>query len=140
MRIQAALVFVVALNMLFFLGQGAVNDINPSGTQFFNYENSFISEFDSGDYVLDEDFELPTTQQPQPSGIGGTVQNFFTDVFTSIKNWFLGATGIGYLIAIFNAVPNFLASIGLPQQVVFAIGFFWHAIQIGLFVMWLKGN
>ena len=56
-----ALVFVLTLNIFFFFGQTAVNEINPGGTQFFNYEGSHIARHDQGNYTLPQD---PTTILP----------------------------------------------------------------------------
>ena len=133
------LAFILALNMVFFIAQVSADKINPDeSTNFFNYEGSLIEGFDAGDYTLNESLEgaLPESS--------GAVQvedgNIFTDVFKSIKNWFSDKIGNSYLWNAVNAVPNFLKIIGLPKEIVFAIGFFWHALTLFVFISFIAGR
>lgn len=132
-----ALIFVLALNAFFFWAQTATNDINPGGTQFFNYAGSHIARYDQGNYTLPTD---PTTSIPStvPS-ISPTTGNIFTDAWSATTNWLYTNTGIGYLIAIVNTVPNFLQAIGLPAAFAYGIGYIWYVFSIMILFLFIRG-
>lgn len=142
MKIITALGFILAINLFLFWSQLGVNALaEESGvttTEFFTYGDSMIADYDTGNYTLDEDVSgvLPSGQ----GSIEPESGNFFTDTFSTIKNWFLESTGLSYLIGIVNAFPNFLKNIGLPAAMAFGLGFFWHALTIFLIVAFIKGN
>jgi len=134
-----ALAIILAINTFFFLGQVAIEKINPGGDiTFYNYKGSMIEGFDSGNYTIDETIQnkLPSSS----SAVGVEEGNFFTDTFAAIKDWALNTTGLRYVLNIINAVPNFLKAIGLPQEVAFALGVFWHGLSFFLLVVFLKGG
>ena len=103
-----------------------------------------IGEYNAGNYTLDENVagELPTTQVAvAPSDLNPN--GFFTDIWQSLSSWFTDTSvgrGITYLLNIVNAFPHFLSVIGTPQEIVFAIGFFWHALTVFLIVIFFKGG
>jgi len=126
------------MNVLLFFAQLGMSHANPgSETVIFNYKDSILADYDSsGNYTLN-DFdgtELPTSQSQVD-----TEGNFFTDTFSTVKNWLLDITGFNYLISIVNSVPNFLKII-LPIEIAYAIGVLWHAFTVFLIVMFIKGS
>ena len=138
MKIALALIVIMSINVYFFLGQVAIQNINPNAPEFFTYDGSLLSDYDAGNFTIDEDIKdnLPTG--------GGSVSpstgNVFTDTFTSVKNWFLGVTGLNYLIGIVNGFPNWLKSTGLPIEWTFALGALWQAITFFLVVAFVVGR
>ena len=144
MKVTGALVFILAMNVMFFLGQTAVLKVNPDGPVFFNENENMIGSYNNGNYTLNENIagELPTTEiavSPDTTDSGG----YFTDVWQSLSAWFTDTsvgTGITYLLNIVNAFPHFLSVIGAPIEIVFAIGFFWHALTVFLIVVFFKGG
>ena len=140
MKIISALLFILALNFFLFMTQTGIDKVSEaegvSASNFFNYDGSMISDFDSGNYTLEEDVsgDLPSgTGQIEPES-----GNFFTDTFATMKNWLLETTGLKYLLGIVNAFPNFLKQIGLPPELSFGLGFLWHALTLFLAVAWIK--
>lgn len=132
-----ALAIILSINVFLFMGDYAVRDISGQSTGLINYQNDMIGKFDKGNYTLSEDV---TTNLPSGEGsISPETGNFFTDTFSSIKNWFLETTGLDYLLGIVNAVPNFLKRF-LDPVLAYAIGFFWHALTIFLIVNFIKGG
>lgn len=132
-----ALVFVLSLNMFFFFEQQAVNDINPGGTQFFTYAGSHIGGFDQGNYTLPSD---PTSAIPvTTTSVSPTTGNIFTDAWSATTNWLLNTTGISYLIAIVNTVPNFLKALGLPAAFAFGVGYLWYAFSVMIVILFIRG-
>jgi len=143
MKIILALAVMLSINMFLFLGQisvdyVAVNELaTTSGSQFFDYEGSTLSDYDSGDYVLNSSSDLPEAE----GSISPDTGNFFIDPIGSLKGWFSGVSqGVSYFKGIISAVPNFLKSIGLPKEVSFALGFFWHSLTLFLAVMLIWGR
>jgi hypothetical protein len=139
MKLAIALLVVLAIDVMFFMGQTAITDINPTGIEFYNYENgSVIGSFDKGGYVLENDVKakLPDSE----GSVNPETGNIFTDTFNSIKDWFVDTTGIGYVIDIVNAVPNFLKSLGFPVAFSFALGALWHAMTLFLIVAFMWGR
>lgn len=139
-----ALVIVLSINVLFFLGQFAMNDINPTGTKFYDCEGNIMSEFELSNckgayFEVDQSYglgNLPTAE----SGVSPETGNIFTDIFTTAKNWLLQKSGLGYILSILGAPVTFLSSIGLPNAFVFAIGTLWYAITFFLIIAWLLGK
>lgn len=138
MKYVMGLAFVIALNMLLFLSQVSTLNINPDGPVYFNYNGSIISEFDKGNYTLDENVEsrLPSSEATISEDTG----NWFTDVWNSIKSWVGEKTKAKYVMMAITAVPNFLKTIGFHPSIVFALGFAWYSLMLFLLVMVFKGG
>lgn len=136
------LMFILAFNVFLFFGQSAVDGLaaseNVSSQNFFDYQDSLIGQYDTGNYTINQDIagELPESQAKVEPDTG----NIFTDTFSSIKGWLLKTTGAQAFINWFTALPNFLSVIGLPAPIVFGIGVFWHILTIYLFVTLLTGR
>jgi hypothetical protein len=140
MKLVEALAIILAIDMMFFLGQAAILNINPDApTSIFTKSDSLIKSFDIGDnYTLNEDVvsELPSSINTVSTSGG----NIFTDTWNAVKNWFLESTGIKFLLDIVNALPNFIKACGAPIEVSFAIGAFWHILTLFLVISYLKGD
>ena len=143
--VTGALAFILAINVFFFLGQVVTDHINPDGPVFFHENENLIGEYNAGNYTLDENVlaELPNTEIAVSPDTDGSSSGFFTDVWQSITGWFSDTTigrGTSYILNIVNAFPHFLSVIGTPKEIVFALGFFWHALTVFLIVIFLKGG
>lgn len=133
------LIFVVVLDAFFFMGQLAVNDINPtSGTQFFDTSGSIAAQNDMGNYTLNEDVlgKLPAGE----GSVSPETGNIFTDIFSSMKAWIADTTGLNYIVAYINAFPNFLKILNLPAAFVFVVGSAWHTINVFALILLLWGR
>lgn len=138
MRVESALVVILAINMFLFLGQTAVDNINPGGQDFFNLDGSVLGQLNAGNYTLDEDVtsKFPSSQNT----VNPTSGDIFTDPFGTIKKWLFNNPVIQYVVGIINAVPNFLKATGFPVEVVWALGAFWHGLTLFLLVSWALGR
>lgn len=144
MKVSTALAVVLAVNVMLFLGQLGVSaiaqdELNNTGSIFYTYDGSLMSDFDTGsNYTLNQDIasKLPDNE----GSISPETGSFFTDMFSTMKNWFLETTGFKYVFAIVNAVPNFLKIIIPIQEVSFALGFFWHVLTLFLVVSFIRGG
>lgn len=136
--IVQALVIVLALNVLLFLAQTAMTDLNPGGVQIFNFDESYLDQFNNGNFTLDEDVsnDLPSSANTVAVDVGG---NFFTDTFATIRDWLVDTIpGVRLLLNVVNAVPNFLKSFGMPAELSFALGVMWHAIVFIFVLIFIK--
>ena len=142
-NLTMALVFVLVLNVLMFLGQASVMNLNPEGTQFHNREGTMLESFNKGE--LDEDPVLDTQSTtdslPEAEGtISATTGNLFTDTFASITNWFAKKTGLAYLSGIVSAPYNMLKAMNLPNDFVYAMGTLWYGLTLFLIVAFFWGK
>ena len=143
-NITNALVIVMSINVVFFLAQIGMTEINPLGTQFYNCEGNIMSEFEidncQGEYYLVDDSKAASALPEGEGSVSPETGNFFTDIFNSARSWLVDSAGIGYLVGIVSAPVSFLNSIGLPAAFVFAIGTLWYSITFFLFIAWLLGR
>ena len=135
--ILTAIFFVLALNTIIFMTGQAITHINPSGEINYYDSNEHMNTYNQGNYSLKQ---ATSTDLPSAEASVSNDGNFFTDIFSTMKNWFLDATGLGYLLDIINTVPNFLKAMGLPNEISFAIGYLWHVLGLFLIVAWLKSG
>jgi hypothetical protein len=131
--------FVTVLNVLMFLGQAAMLDLNPTGTDFYNCNGSIMNEFGSCEsYVIDTEGvggDLPTAE----GSISPTTGNLFTDTFSSIKTWI--STKLTFITQILAAPYNLIKAIpGLPEAFVYAMGTLWYIISLIIVVAFLWGR
>lgn len=138
-NLTTAFLIVLCINVLLWFSQIAITDINPEGTQFFNYDGSMISDFDAGNHTLND--ENVGDFLPETSGsISPETGNFWTDPIGSIKEWFMDTTGLTYLKNIVSAPFNFLGSLGLPEQARYGLGVIWYAVTIFLLIAFIFGR
>lgn len=142
-NLTIALVFVLTLNVLMYMTQVAILDINPNAPQFWTNEGTILENFDktggTGEPVIDSD----NVMGDLPAGEGSvspTTGNLFTDVFSSIKRWVAQKTGIAYITGIVLAPYNILKSMGLPNSFVFAMGSLWYGVTFFLVVSFFWGR
>ena len=143
-NLTSALIVVLAVNVMLFLGQIAVigvgEDIGVLDQRGFNYTGGMIERFDTGGYVLNETNPssiFPTaTSSDYDSESGG----FITDIFSTAKEWLFEKLGLNYVVAILRAPYNFLSALGLPQAFTFGVGSLWYGITIFLIVAFILGR
>lgn len=132
-----AFLIVIGINVMLWLGQFAMLEVNPTATNFLDEKGNLFGKVDSGNYELNE--TDPYGMLPKgKSAIDPDTGNIFTDIFNSIKDWFADNTGARYLIAIISAPYNFLKAMHLPQEFVFVVGTMWYlvTILIGILMIW----
>ena len=142
-NLTTALVFVMALNVIMFIGQASVLGLNPDANTFFTNKGQILNEFDKNKGVGEAVLETDDTYTNLPS-VEGQVSpqsgNWFSDIFTSIKSWFAKTTGGNYIIQVTSAPYNMLKAIGLPNSITFALGGLWYGITFFLLVAWAFGR
>jgi hypothetical protein len=139
--LETALMFTLCVNAMLFLGQMAVLDSNPGGTQFYTCQGSILGQYEvnnctGGSYQING--ENPGSQLPSADGsVSATTGNVFTDSFLSLKNWVINSIpGLNYLVNILNAPVTFLTALGLPSAFSFAISAVWYGITLILIISW----
>lgn len=143
-NLTTALVFVMALNVFMYLAQASILELNPdSAVLFFSGEGHLITEFDknlgAGEPVLDTESTYDNLPSPAKD-VSPTTGNIFSDMFTSIKDWFAQSSGLRYLAGIVSAPYNMLKAMGLPNSFTFAIGTLWYGITLFLIIAFTLGR
>ena len=135
---------VLGVNIMLWLGQVAVLELNPTGPQFYNCKDSMIGGFEAQNcqgtqYALAD--SNPNAQLPTGTGtVTTTSGTLYTDPFSVISNWFSQATGLKYIYNILAAPANFLKAIGVPSEFSFAIGAFWYGFTLFIIVAFFFGR
>jgi len=138
-NITSALVVVLSINLMLFLGQAAA--LSLAGDEeiiFYNEAGGLLSDFDSGNYTTptNPDDLLPSGE----ASVNPETGNIFTDTFSASRSWILETTGLGYLINLLGAPAQFLYSIGLPAAFAWGIGALWYGITLFLLVAFILGR
>ena len=135
-----ALMFVMLVNVLMFLTQVAIYDVNPTGSTLYNYNGSVMQQYGGVNQQLDS--ESLDSYLPSPdSTIDENSGNIFTDAIKSIKKFLLDVPGVKYLTIMVTAPYDILKGIfSNHEEMAFALGTFWWAITIFLIVSFIWGG
>jgi hypothetical protein len=137
--------FTLCINAMLFIGQAAVLDTNPTGTQFYDCQGSILAQYDANN-CTGTSYSIsaanPAGQLPSgESSVSVTTGNVFTDTFTALKNWAINSVpGLNYLVNILNAPVTFLVALGLPSAFSFAVAAIWYGITLFLIIAWFFGK
>lgn len=128
---------MLSLNIGMALFQEGLNEVNPSGTQFFDVENSpYANYVQNGTLLVDEDL-LPEDEAIE----GDTSGNVFTDTYRSIKAWTEQTLApLNFMANILKQPYGFLVDVGVSQEVALAFGTLWYMIAIIIVVSWWTGR
>lgn len=143
-NLTSALIVVLSINCILFLGQMAVLDISADAPNFYNCQGTIFGQLESSAcassiYVLND--TNPSSRLPSgETSVSPETGNIFTDAFTSIKSFFINDLGLGYLVAILSAPSNFLKALGLPSAFTFAIGALWYGLTLFLLIAFFWGR
>ena len=134
-----ALVFVMMINLLMFLTQTAILDINPDAPEFWTGDGTVMEGYDAGGQVIDSknlNDDLPTVQNT----VNVDDNKLYTDIFGSIKGWFGSSKGIRYLTTILLTPYVILNVMGLPTSFVWAVGTMWYGLTLFLVIAFFWGR
>ena len=140
-NLTIATIFVVFVNVMMFLVQTAVININPNGTMCYSTTGSVIDETMTSQGNLSVSSTSALTDLPGSQGtvtIGDAVG--FTDVFNNILSWMKSAPGIKYVYGVVSAPYNILKCMNLPSEFVVAIGTLWYLTSLLILVAFLWGR
>lgn len=134
---------VMSLNLLMWLTQTAMVNINPdTSTVFIDGGGGLLGPTQGGGYVVNDTDpygNFPSGSQTIDPDTG----NIFTDIFSSIIDWLSKNLGFDYVKSIFFAPYNLLKAM-MPsetlQPFVFAIGTIWHLTTLLLTVLMIWGR
>lgn len=140
-NLTIATIFVVALNVLMFLCQTAMINMNPDGSICYHVEGSIIGETmqSQGNMSVTESDALSDLPGSQGTvTIGDAIG--FTDIFNNILGWLKTAPGVRYVYGIVAAPYNIFKCMGLPPQFLVAVGTFWYMVSLLILVAFLWGR
>lgn len=133
---------MLCLDVVFFLGQAAIADMNPEWQEFYTCDGSTtLGSFKDSctNYTLPQS---PGTLLP-----GGTVNvdpttgNIFTDIFTSVKEWIVDTIpGAGLVLSILSGPMGLLKALKLPAAFYWAVGMLWWGATFFIIINWIFGR
>jgi hypothetical protein len=156
-ELSNAVLIVLAINVMLFIGIGVVHSIDPtktsicSSTNNFDYKNSMLGGVNLGNddysnFTLDKKMPYNDTTYPSvtpfQNGLN-VMSNGITDMFTGIKNWLTGGLvgqSVNFVFKIFTAPYEILTCIGVPTVISFALGGLWMLFTAFLIINWMKGG
>lgn len=146
-NITTGLIVMISIQVLMFFMQVAVININPDAGVFYNGQGTIACEHESGGCVdyNSREFVFNSTDfsGDLPDGEGGVspdTGNLFTDVFTSIRGFFMDTLGLKYLVMFLTAPVSVLSAMNLPSVFTVVVSGMWYAIAFFLLVSFLWGR
>ena len=137
MQMISILGVMIAINIALTMVQGAILEVNPAGSQFFNVENSPYANYASNGTLLADDSYLPTN----PDVEADTSGNVFSDTYKTMRSWVEGlGNTLNFIADIFRQPYGFLRDIGLNNNIALPIAVIWYIIALIIFVSWLMGR
>lgn len=140
-NLMNAVIFILALNALMFmvgLGLESLGGGNP-----FNYEDNPLKSFNAGNETAGE-YDVPSDPGSLlPSGIQSVSPDtgtYFTDIFSSIRNWLVDVTGLGFILSIFSGPKIILSAMGLPLALVWALTALWYGVSVLIIASYIFGR
>lgn len=135
------LIFIVSIMLAINIGlamfQGAILEVNPSGTQFFNVSDSPYSGYIENNTLIVDDSYLPADDSVE----GDTSGNIFTDTYDKIKSWTQKTLApFNFLANVLKQPYGFLKDLGFPVSIALAIGVLWYMFAIIIIVSWWMGR
>lgn len=144
-NLTTALIIVLSINAMLFLGQAAALNIAADAPTFYNCQGTIFGQIEQQGcqntslYLLND--TNPSSVLPSgESSVSPETGNIFTDAFTSIKSFFIDTLGLGYLVAIVSAPSNLLKGLGLPSEFSFAVGALWYLTTLFLVIAFFWGR
>lgn len=139
-----AVLVVMGINLMLWLGQVAAIELNPAGPQFYSCQGTLLGEFEANGctgsgYVLkdtDPASQIPTEGAEIETGSG----NIITDTFGAAVTWFTESTGLKYLYNILAAPSTFLQAVGVPEAFAWGVAAMWYAVTLILVAAFLLGR
>lgn len=141
-NLTTALTFVMILNCLMWFGQISMIHLDDNSTVYYNKEGSMLDSFTTGvgEDIQIDDSNLESLMPTAEENISPETGNIFTDMFSSIKNWFAETTGLKYLYGILKAPYNILKAMHLPNEVCFGLGMVWYGTTLFLIIAFFWGR
>lgn len=149
-----ALLVVLLIDMLLFMGQNAVDDVRgtPSVIDKFistNTEGDLLSKqlyynSTSNKWVMKSsgaEGQFVSASPTLTAGTGGSDSSFFVDTFTGIKNWFFDATGLNILLSVLGGPYYYCEALQLESNwFCSSIGAMWWILTLFLAIAFATGK
>lgn len=144
-NMTTAFIFVMALNLIMWLTQASMLNLaieyNAPSVAFMHCNETVLGLYSSDceNYVPPDDRKVDQIFPSNAESTSPSTGNIFTDVFNSIKGWFLDVLGLKYIIAIVSAPMVFLKIAGVDPTVANMIGTVWYGLttlMVIVFMWW----
>lgn len=133
-----AVILILSVNVVLFLAQASMLEMNPSGNTVFNCTGSTMAALSDCGNSLEQN---PQSTLPEGNtGVDPTTGNIFTDSFSSVKNWLIDATGLDYVFSMLSAPKDILEFVGVPAPIAFVVGVLWYGTTLFIIISFMFGR
>lgn len=139
------LIFVLAVDLMLFMGQMATQSISTDIGVPFNLsymDQSIMNPLRTGDtYILNDASIKGNFLGELTQGVDEDTGSIFIDPIGTINNWLINnIPGVKYVIAIVSGPYGFVSRLGVPDWFSFSIGAMWFILTTFLIVMLIIGR
>jgi hypothetical protein len=135
--IMKMVLVMLAINVLMWLSQNAISEINPDANKFINVSTSPIHSY------MDSQNQFSATSDILPNSTGVTQQNSYLNMFGigTLTGWFSGFLSSFSFIANFVQAPYvFLRSLGVPIDLATAFAILWYVPALIALIAFIFGR
>lgn len=138
--LETSLVIVMCINLLLVLGQFSAVNVNPEFEgSVVDCTNSPLGQYGNCTTGSSYDIDTGAPELPQSSAsVDATTGTVFTDLWNTIKGFFLDTLGLKYIIAIVGAPASFMKGMGIDTTFSNLVGGVWWVINVILVISYIK--
>ncbi|HHE36488.1 MAG TPA: hypothetical protein ENL16_01585 [Candidatus Woesearchaeota archaeon] len=138
-----AVIIMMSINIILWLTQMSIMEINPGAPSFFNVSNSPATNYITNGELTNRSVadSLPEeVKGTEGGGVTTSLTSFFSDPISTIKNFFLKTLGLEQVGNVLKAPYDFMKSVGIPQQIALMIAVLWYSFNIILLALVIVGR
>ena len=146
-NLTGGVILMLSIQAVLMIAQAAILAPEASGgyggtTTFYNCTNTLLSKFDQNQCAEGTTPTLLASNDPTSLLPENPAQdnNFFTDVFTSIRNFFMDTLGLSYFTALLGAPAHIINLIIPIPTIAFALAAIWYGTMLVLIIMMFWGR
>lgn len=139
--LESSLIIVLSINLMLVLGQFSAIHVNPTfAGSLVDCKNSPLGQF--GNCSSGSSFNIDTSKTDfiptSQTSVDATTGSVFTDLWNTVKGFFLNTLGLKYVVAIVSAPASFLKGIGVDHDFASLVGGMWWIINAILVISYIK--
>lgn len=139
--LETSLVVILCINLMLVLGQFSAVHVNPSFVgSVVDCKNSPLGQF--GNCTTGTSYSIDTSKTDfiptSSTSVDTTTGSVFTDLWNTVKGFFLDTLGLKYVVAVVSAPASFMKGIGLDPDFASLIGGMWWILNVVLVISYIK--
>jgi hypothetical protein len=139
-NLTTAMVFVLGLNVLMWLSQAAMLDLNPASPVFYTSDGTMLDQFSGNESLQIDSSNINDNFPSIDAGVSSSSNAAFTDSSTLVGSFLSKIPGVKFAYNVLCAPFNMLKALHLPAEFVFGIGAFWYGITLLVLIAFIFGG